>query len=658
MGTWVVRTSTAAGAALALGAAVLVAPVAASGAEGTAAQPVLTGDYTDTQWNLLATSLEAVHAAGHTGKGVTIAILDSNFDGTHPEIAPNVVESFVVEGTKVKEVAPTDMNSTEAHGTHVAGIAAGVSDGTGMTGVAPEASLILGAVAWEESDPEVWPSVIAGLNHVAGRADVINVSLGQPQELMPTELRDELCAAVGNATEAGSVVVIAAGNSGTDGNPAMVPAGCATAVTVSALDPDLDLAYFSSFEGFVSVAAPGTDILGPLSRAAAVGTPFEVEPRPLVMMSGTSMAAPFVAGVAALVLEESPGLTPAEVRLRLTDTAEDRGPRGFDPDYGYGAVNPAAAVGEEALPAPAPTAFTSYMSFMPVVTEDDTYVSSRWAPPGAGGEIEGYTISILGYGGDDSWTVGPREVRDLRALDLDAGWIALTVHTSDGSFTTPYSPVSVSGGGDSVFAGMSARWIDGNRLRIFWELREPLPEGQVLTVEAMGRAPLGFEAMRRVTIDPRGRTSGSRTLDLAAQGHSPRVRAGLRQYAAGDLATVVACTGTFDCAFFEVPPKFPLSVALAPTGRRSGTLALWLNSVSVESCPLRAGVHNCEGVVARILMGGQNYVARFNAIGQSYLPVPRGPASAVNRVGVALPGLDVGGPFRLDVVTETDGSFG
>lgn len=650
-----IRTSTAAGAALFLGAAVLVAPATASSVETAAAQPVLTGDYTDSQWNLLSTSLEAVHSAGHTGKGVTIAILDSDFDGTHPEIAANVVESFVLDGPKVKEVDPADMNSAETHGTHVAGIAAGVADGKGMTGVAPEASLILGAVIGEGMDPEVWPSVIAGIDHVAGRADVINLSLGLPDFFIPEEFRESLCASVGRASAAGSVVVIAAGNSGISGNPVMLPAGCETAITVSALDPDLSLAYFSSFEGFVSLAAPGTDILGPMARAALKGTPLEVEPRPLIALSGTSMAAPFVAGVAALVLEQSPGLTPAQVRQRLTDTAKDLGPRGFDPDYGYGAVNPGAALGMTTLPDPAPTAFPSNIAFTSETSKGITSVSSRWSPPGAGGAIEGYTISILGYGEDDSWTVGPREVRDLKDSDVASGWIALTVHTSDGSFTAPYAPLGVDGGGgnlDPVFSDVSARWIQGNRLRIDWELIEPLPAGQSFFVYAGSSAPAGFEALREVTVDPRGRTSGTRTIDLAEQGHSAQVRAGLRQYAAGSDTTVAACTIFFNCTVAPVEPRIPVAVSLTPTGRTSGTLALRLNSKAVDECPLRSGVRNCQGVTARVQTSGKSYTARFNAMGDASVPVTRAPGAAVNRADVSFPSLDVGGPVRLQVVTE------
>lgn len=648
-----IRTYTAAGAVIFLGAAVLVAPASASGAEAAPQQPVLTGDYTDTQWNLLSTSLEAVHAAGHTGKGVTIAILDSNYDGTHPEIAPNVVEAFVVKGTTIDQVDAADMNSLEDHGTHVAGIAAGVDDGEGMTGVAPEASLILGAVIGDDMHPDVWPSVIAGLDHVAGRADVINISLGLPNDLIPKDLQDQLCASIGRATEAGSVVVIAAGNNGGLGNPPMLPAGCETAITVTALDPDLSLANFSSFDSYVSLAAPGRDILGPLARAGLKGTPYEIEPRPLIPMSGTSMASPFVAGVAALVLEELPDLTPAEVRLRLTDTAKDLGPLGFDPDFGYGAVNPAAALGLSNLPAPKPTAFPSDINFGIEDRDKGRFVVSRWSPPGAGGQIEGYTISIQGYGQDDSWAVGPREVRDLRASDLKAGWISLTVHTSEGNFTAPYTPLGTGGGNfEPIFTEVTARWVGGNRLRIDWALAEPLSVDQAFQLLVLFSAPEGFETMRAIEINPRGRVSGSRTIDIAGRGLSAQVRTGLRQYAAGATTEVLACSLFGSCADAQAPARLPLTMSLTPTGRTSGTVALRLSPVAYDQCPMRSGMRNCRGVVARVEMAGQTYRARFNARGDAFLPVTRAPSSAVNQADISFPGLDVGGPYRLQVVTD------
>ena len=653
MSTLGLRTPLAVGAALFLSAGVLATPVAAASAQAAAAQPVLTGDYTDRQWNLLSTSLEAVHAAGHTGKGVTIAILDSAYDATHPEIAPNVVEVFRVIGEEVKVVNPADMNSAETHGTHVAGIAAGVDDGKGMTGVAPEARLILGEVDGADQHPEYWPSVIAGLDHVAGRADVINISLGFPKEFIRAELREELCAAVGRATEAGSVVVIAAGNSGGTGNPPILPAGCDAAITVTSLDPDLSLSNFSSFDSYVSVAAPGRDILGPLARADLRGTPYAVEPRPLFAISGTSMAAPFVAGVAALVLEEFPDLTPAQVRARLTDTAKDLGPRGFDPDFGYGAVSPAGALGLSALPEPTPTAFPSSVRFeIDDFSLEEPAISTRWSPPGAGGEIEGYTITILGYGTDDSWTVQAREVRDLRVSPLTSGWISLTVHTSEGSFTTPYSPMGRGDGGlEPAFSELGARWTDDNRMRIHWTLREPLGSGQSFDVYVGGRAPMGYEASRVITIDPQGRTSGVRTVDIAERGHRNQVRTGLRQFAAGSPAFLQACTSFTNCVTADVRPSLPLAIGLSPTGRTTGSLILQLNDKATDACPLRNGFRNCEGVTARVTTSGKNYVARFNAMGEASIPVARAAGSSVNRVDVAFSRIDVGGPFRLQALT-------
>lgn len=307
-----------------------------------------------------------------------------------------------------------------------------------------------------------------------------------------------------------------------------------------------------------------------------------------------------------------------------------------------------------ALPAPLPTSFPSAVRFdVDDLSLEEPAILTRWAPPGAGGEIEGYTISILGYGADDSWTVQAREVRDLRVSALTSGWISLTVHTSEGSFTTPYSPLGVGGGGgvEPAFSDLGARWTDDDRMRINWTLREPLGRGQTFDVYVGGRAPMGYEAVRVITIDPQGRTSGVRTVDVAGGDHSNQVHTGLRQFAAGSPAFLEACTPVAGCVNADVAPSRPLIVGVASTGRTTGNLILQLSDKATDACPLRRGFRSCQGVTARVSMAGKDYVARFNAAGEASLPVTRAPGSSVNRVDVAFPRLDVGGPFRLQAVT-------
>ena len=99
-------------------------------------------------------------------------------------------------------------------------------------------------------------------------------------------------------------------------------------------------------------------------------------------------------------------------------------------------------------------------------------------------------------------------------------------------------------------------------------------------------------------------------------------------------------------------------MTLTPTGRRTGTLALMLNMAAMEGCPVRAGAPRCEGVVARVSVGGRDLVARFNTQGIAFLPVDRAPGAGITPAVVTVPALERGGPFRLNIVTENDGSFG
>src|SRR5205823_1670493 len=129
----------------------------------------------------------------------------------------------------------------------------------------------------------------------------------------------------------GVLVVASAGNSAAD--TPNYPAACPGAVAVSATDTNGDFAYFSSFGSWVGLAAPGVHIFS--TRA---DNSYGSE-------SGTSLAAPMVSAVAALVLAQHPDWSPSEVAAQLEQTAQDRGPAGFDPYYGHGLLDAYAALG-------------------------------------------------------------------------------------------------------------------------------------------------------------------------------------------------------------------------------------------------------------------------------------------------------------------------
>ncbi|AOS64261.1 S8 family peptidase [Actinoalloteichus hymeniacidonis] len=249
--------------------------------------------------------------SGFTGAGVRVAVLDTGYDTTHPDLADKVVaaESFV-PGLTVQD--------GEGHGTHVASTIAGsgaASDGR-YRGVAPEAELLIGKVL-DDTGGGFDSEIIAGMEWAAeSGAEVVNMSLGGPD----SGGDDPLVDAVNSLSEThGALFVVAAGNSGgseTIDSPAVADA----ALAVGSTTKEDELSDFSSqgprygdFGLKPEIAAPGSDI-------TAAGA--EVLGEDYVSMSGTSMAAPHVAGAAVMVAQAHPEADGAELKSRLVGGAE------------------------------------------------------------------------------------------------------------------------------------------------------------------------------------------------------------------------------------------------------------------------------------------------------------------------------------------------
>jgi type VII secretion-associated serine protease mycosin len=251
------------------------------------------------------------------GKGATtevIAVVDTGVLTTHPDLTGRTVAGYnaVAPGT-----APTDTNG---HGTMVAGIAAANTNNTvGIAGAAWTARVMPVKVFGPDGtalDSDVAEGIVWAADH---GARIINLSLGGPAE--SEVLHDAVRYAIGK----GAVVVAAAGNTG-DGTP-LYPAAYPEVLTVSATDHNGTFTDFSSWGSWVDVAAPGMKITSTtLGNAYAVG-------------SGTSFAAPIVAGIAAIIRAKYPTWTPGEVVDRLTSRTRDAGPRGIDPYFGHGIVD-------------------------------------------------------------------------------------------------------------------------------------------------------------------------------------------------------------------------------------------------------------------------------------------------------------------------------
>ncbi len=280
--------------------------------------------------------LALLHVPDHwkrtAGAGVRVAILDTGVDASHRDLASAIDDARDFTRSRF---GTADRNG---HGTHVAGIVAARRNDQGVVGVAPEARLLIGKVLGDDGSGDS-AGVAAGVDWAADQgAQIISMSLGSPYA------DASLQAAIGRATAKGVFVIAAAGNTG---RPSSVnyPARWPETIAVSAVDRSGRLSRFSSRGPEVDVAAPGQDILSTFLYGG------------YAKLSGTSMAAPFVAGVVALAVSLHKGATDARTPLRdvgqlrehLCRTARDLGPVGRDPGYGWGLVNVDKLLGARGL---------------------------------------------------------------------------------------------------------------------------------------------------------------------------------------------------------------------------------------------------------------------------------------------------------------------
>ncbi|MDX3094639.1 S8 family serine peptidase [Streptomyces sp. ME19-03-3] len=288
-------------------------------------------------------------AAGDTGKGVDVAVLDTGVDTGHPDLAGRIAtsRSFVPE---------QDVTDRNGHGTHVASTIAGTgaaSDGK-EKGVAPGADLHVGKVLADSgSGQDSW--VLAGMEWatVDQDADIVSMSLGSGT---PSDGTDPLSAAVDRlSAQTGALFVTAAGNASAPGSIGG-PGAADSALTVGAVDSSDDVAWFSSQGPRVGdgglkpeITAPGVDVLAARSQYAPEGE------GSYQTLSGTSMATPHVAGAAALLAAARPGLTGVQLKDLLVSSSKQT------PQYdafqaGSGRVDVPSALGADVFASA--TAFT------------------------------------------------------------------------------------------------------------------------------------------------------------------------------------------------------------------------------------------------------------------------------------------------------------
>lgn len=287
--------------------------------------------YGESVYNRVQKQIKAdlAHARGYTGSSAVVAILDSGIQGNHIELNTQLRGAQMFDASIGKYVAFTDEHG---HGTHVAGIVAG-STGTGNSyGIAPDAKVlpikVFSSSTWLASGS----ALAAGLNLATAdkSVSVINMSLGGSGPLGSTFEN-----ALRNTIAADKLIVVAAGNSA--GLNPQWPARYAKEtwargqiLAVGAVDANNQIASFSNRAGDTAnwfLVAPGTSVL-----SSYVGGRY-------AYMSGTSMAAPVVAGAAALLEGAWPQLTAGQVGSILLKTATDLGATGVDAVYGWGLLN-------------------------------------------------------------------------------------------------------------------------------------------------------------------------------------------------------------------------------------------------------------------------------------------------------------------------------
>ena len=251
------------------------------------------------------------------GHNVTIAILDTGVDASHPDLAGKLVAGWnSVSGN-------TDTADIYGHGTKVAGAAAAITNNSiGVAGVAGSAHIMPIRITNDSTGYAYWSDIARGLTWAADNgAHIANISYEATSS-------SSIASAAQYLQNKGGVTVVAAGNSSTNPGYSDSP----YMISVSATDSNDAKASWSNYGYFVDVAAPGVSIWTTV-KGGSYGA-----------VSGTSFASPVTAGVVALMMAANSSLSPATLEQILESTAQDLGAAGWDTSYGYGRVNAAAAV--------------------------------------------------------------------------------------------------------------------------------------------------------------------------------------------------------------------------------------------------------------------------------------------------------------------------
>jgi len=282
-------------------------------------------------------------AGGADGHGITIAVVDTGVQASIPELSGKILPGadFISNGTDGR----TDFDGEGfSHGTAMASLMVARSGLGNIEGLVPNAQILpiavpLKGVIKHGSTPDNPTSgaIDYAVNH---GAKIISMSLGgvrEQDEDGPDPCPASVQQSVLNAVRKGVLVVAASGNSGDADSPVEEPGVCLGVVSVGAVDSSLNVTSFSSRHPYLTLSAPG-DNIPTLSRDSAY------------IGGGTSQATAITAAALAMVWSKYPAENARQVLTRVLTTATDRGPAGRDSSYGYGVINPEAAI-DAAVPA-------------------------------------------------------------------------------------------------------------------------------------------------------------------------------------------------------------------------------------------------------------------------------------------------------------------
>ncbi|WP_396610683.1 S8 family serine peptidase [Haloferax sp. S1W] len=373
-------------------------------------------------WGVDRVDAEKVHTTT-TGEGAHVAIIDTGIDNDHPDLSENLGSgvSFTVgpPWSDSSSTDPKDWDDGNGHGTHCAGIAGAVDNGSGVVGVATKPTLHAVKVL-DNSGSGSYSDVAAGIEYVANQGwDVGSLSLGGG---LSSTIKDACDYAYGE----GVLLVAAAGNDGEDVENT-APAAYSSVVAVSATADDDSIPSWSNYGDEIELAAPGVSIYSTYKSGG-----YET-------LSGTSMACPHVSGAGGLLM--STGLSNTDARSTLQSSAEDLGASGRDIHYGYGLLDVEAAVGgsddDGSTDTTAPTAPSNLSS----PGHTDTTVDLSWdASSDDGSGVDYYTV----YVDSTAWGTTTETSETVTDLSAETSYdFYVTATDAAGNESSPSNTITV-----------------------------------------------------------------------------------------------------------------------------------------------------------------------------------------------------------------------